>query len=98
MQYEVTDYEWVSLADAPEQAWRRAACRRPGRAQQHLSSLELRRTLVPESFGPYTTCCNRFSGNSMHDDAMRRVLRTTDPPARLRARLPPCPPRGFGLY
>lgn len=46
---------------------------------------------LPESFGPYTTCCNRFAGNSMHGDAMRQVLGTSNPPARRPHSLPALP-------
>jgi hypothetical protein len=46
-----------------EQIARRGAGRRPPRAQRHLLGSALGRTLrdLPERYGPYTTCYNRFN-------------------------------------
>jgi len=59
MRYDLTDFEWSVIQPIA----RRGAGRRPARAQRHLLGSALGRTLrdLPERYGPYTTCYNRFN-------------------------------------
>jgi transposase len=63
MRYELTDHEHDGYqADAAEQAARRATGERSACPQWHLLGAAIRSPMrdLPDDFGRYTTCYNRF--------------------------------------
>src|SRR3954454_22045157 len=63
MRYELSDYEWTAINPMlPEQTPWGPACKRPSCARWHLLLLRSGAPWrdLPETFGPRTTCYNRF--------------------------------------